>query len=263
LDGRAVFLAKRLAKKVPELTVYFWVIKVLTTGMGETTSDFFVHRYDPYLVVGLGAAALAVSLIWQLYVRRYEPWVYWLAVSMVAVFGTMAAGILHVYLGVPYIFSAAIYALALTVIFALWFLSERTLSVHSIYTRRRELFYWAAVLATFAMGTAIGDMTAVSFHLGFLASGILFAVVFAVPAVAYRFFGLNEIVAFWFAYIITRPLGASFADWLAVPPSQGGLNLGKGTISIALWILIIVFVSYMAVSHRDVTRTQLADASGN
>ena len=257
-----VFLTKQLAKKVPELTIYFWVIKVLTTGMGEATSDFFVHGYNPYLVVALGAAALALSLIWQLYVRRYEPWVYWLAVSMVAVFGTMAAGILHVYLGVPYIFSATIYALALTVIFVLWYLVEKTLSVHSIYTRRRELFYWAAVLATFAMGTAIGDMTAVSFHLGFLASGLLFAVVFAVPAVAYRFFGLNEIVAFWFAYIITRPLGASFADWLAVPASQGGLNLGKGTISIALWLLIIAFVAYMAVSHRDIARAQVADASG-
>jgi uncharacterized membrane-anchored protein len=256
-----VFLVQRLAKKVPELTIYFWVIKVLTTGMGEATSDFFVHRYNPYLVVALGAAALAVSLIWQLYVRRYEPWVYWLAVSMVAVFGTMAAGILHVYLGVPYRFSATIYALALTVIFVLWYLVERTLSVHSIYTRRRELFYWAAVLATFAMGTAVGDMTAVSFHLGFLVSGLLFAVVFAVPAVAYRFFGLNEIVAFWFAYIITRPLGASFADWLAVPPSQGGLNLGKGTISIALWILIIAFVGYMAVSHRDVARTHVDDST--
>jgi uncharacterized membrane-anchored protein len=256
-----VFLAQQLAKKVPELTVYFWVIKVLTTGMGETTSDFFVHRYNPYVVVVLGAAALAVSLIWQLSIRQYDAWPYWLAVSMVAVFGTMAAGILHVYLGVPYIFSATIYAVSLAVIFGLWYLSENTLSVHSIYTRRRELFYWAAVLATFAMGTAVGDMTAVSFHLGFLASGILFAFVIAIPAVAYGLFGLNEIVAFWFAYIITRPLGASFADWLAVPASQGGLNLGKGTISIALWILIIVFVTYMAVSHADVAATQRADAS--
>jgi len=255
-----VFLAQQLAKKVPELTIYFWVIKVLTTGMGETTSDFFVHRYNPYLVVVLGAAALAVSLIWQVSIRRYDAWPYWLAVSMVAVFGTMAAGILHVYLGVPYIFSATIYAVSLAVIFGLWYLSEKTLSVHSIYTRRRELFYWAAVLATFAMGTAVGDMTAVSFHLGFLASGILFVFVIAIPAVAYALFGLNEIVAFWFAYIITRPLGASFADWLAVPANQGGLNLGKGTISIALWILIIAFVTYMAVSHRDVAPTQRADA---
>src|ERR1700686_5299926 len=184
-----VFLTKQLAKKVPELTIYFWVIKVLTTGMGEATSDFFVHRYNPYLVVALGAGALALSLIRQLYVRRYEPWAYWLAVSMVAVFGTMAAGILHIYMGVPYIFSASIYAMALTVIFVLWYLSEKTLSVHSIYTRRRELFYWAAVLATFALGTATGDMTAVSFRLGFFASGIIFAVVIAMPALAYWLIG--------------------------------------------------------------------------
>jgi uncharacterized membrane-anchored protein len=239
-----------LAKKVPELTVYFWVIKVLTTGMGETTSDYFVHTYNPYLVVVLGAGALAVTVAWQLYVRRYQPWVYWLAVSMVAVFGTMAAGILHVYLGVPYIFSASIYGIALAIVFMLWYLSERTLSVHSIYTRRRELFYWAAVIATFALGTAAGDMTAVSFHLGFFRSGILFAIVIAIPALAYRWFGLNEIVAFWFAYIITRPLGASFADWLAVPQSLGGLNLGKGPVSIALWILIIAFVAYLAIRDQ-------------
>lgn len=248
-----MFLVQPLAKKVPELTVYFWLIKVLTTGMGEATSDYFVHRYDPYLVVILGAAALAISIVWQVYVRRYVAWVYWLAVSMVAVFGTMAAGILHVYLGVPYILSASIYGAVLAVIFVLWYLSEKSLSVHSIYTRRRELFYWAAVLATFALGTAVGDMTAVSFQLGFFASGILFAVVIAIPAIAYRWFGLNEIVAFWFAYIITRPLGASFADWLAVPAGQGGLNLGKGTVSIALWILIVAFVAYLAFSAR--TRT--------
>jgi uncharacterized membrane-anchored protein len=249
-----VFLDQPLAKKVPELTIYFWVIKVMTTGMGETTSDYFVHSYNPYVVVVLGAACLAITVVWQLYVRRYMTWVYWLAVSMVAVFGTMAAGILHVYLGVPYILSATFYGVTLTIIFVLWYLSEKTLSVHSIYTRRRELFYWAAVLATFALGTAVGDMTAVTFRLGFFASGILFAIVFAIPGVAYRLFGLNEIVAFWFAYIITRPLGASFADWLAVPASQGGLNLGKGTVSVASWILIIAFVAFLAVSHRDVKR---------
>jgi uncharacterized membrane-anchored protein len=248
-----VFLDQRLAKKVPELTIYFWVIKVLTTGMGETTSDFFVHRYNPYIVVVLGAAILAVTVIWQLWLRQYNPWVYWLAVSMVAVFGTMAAGILHVYMGIPYVFSATIYAVAVTVIFVLWYLSEKTLSVHSIYTRRREVFYWAAVLGTFAMGTAVGDMTAVSFNLGFFASGILFAVVIAIPAVAHRIVHLNEIVAFWFAYIITRPLGASFADWLAVPSTQGGLNLGKGAVSIVLWLLIIGFVGYLAISHKDVS----------
>lgn len=249
-----MFLDQRLLKKVPELTIYFWVIKVLTTGMGETTSDFFVHRYNPYVVVVVSAAVLAVTVFWQLWWREYNPWVYWLAVSMVAVFGTMAAGIVHVYMGVPYILSATGYAAAVTVIFVLWFLSEKTLSVHSIYTRRRELFYWAAVLGTFAMGTAVGDMTAVSFHLGFLASGVLFAVVIAIPGIAYRWIHLNEITAFWFAYIITRPLGASFADWLAVPPIQGGLDFGKGAVSIVLWLLITAFVAYLAISHIDTAR---------
>lgn len=257
-----MLLNETLAKKVPELTVYFWVIKVLTTGMGEATSDYFVHTYNPYLVVVVAAVILAIAILWQLYVRRYNAWIYWLAVSMVAVFGTMAAGILHVYLGVPYIYSATIYAGSLALIFALWFLSEKTLSVHSIYTRRREVFYWAAVLATFAMGTAVGDMTAVTFHLGFFASGILFAVIFAIPGVAYRLIGLNEIVAFWFAYIVTRPLGASFADWLAVPQNQGGLNFGKGTISIALWILIIAFVAYLALTQRDIERQPARSSAG-
>ena len=250
------FLNHPLAKKVPELTIYFWVIKVLTTGMGEATSDYFVHRYDPYLVVWLGAAALALSVALQVALRRYNAWSYWLAVSMVAVFGTMAAGIVHVYMGVPYILSATLYGLSVAVIFVLWYVSEKTLSVHSIYTRRRELFYWAAVFATFAMGTAVGDMTAVTFSLGFFASGILFTVVIVVPALAHRFLRLNEVVAFWFAYIITRPLGASYADWLAVPASQGGLNLGKGPVSIALWLLIVALVAFMAITGLDAPKTQ-------
>jgi uncharacterized membrane-anchored protein len=244
------FLTRQVAKKVPELTVYFWIIKVLTTGMGETTSDYFVHTYDPYLVVILAALVLAISVMIQVALAKYQAWSYWFAVSMVAVFGTMAAGIVHIYFGVPYIYSSSLYAASVVVIFVLWYFVERTLSVHSIYSRRRELFYWAAVLATFAMGTAVGDMTAVSFHLGFFASGVLFAVLIAIPAVAFRF-GLNEVVAFWWAYIITRPLGASFADWLAVPTSQGGLNFGKGAVSIATWILIIAFVAFLAFTRHD------------
>src|SRR4029077_9791296 len=177
-----VFLTVTLAKKVPELTIYFWVIKVLTTGMGEAMSDFFVHTYNPYLVVLLGALALGIAVLWQLALRGYNAWVYWLAVSMVAVFGTMAAGIVHIYMGIPYVFSATIYALITAAIFVLWYVMEKTLSVHSIYTRRREIFYWAAVLATFAMGTAVGDMTAVSFNLGFFASGLIFAAAIAIPA---------------------------------------------------------------------------------
>ena len=240
-----------LAKKVPELTIYFWIVKVLTTGMGETTSDYFVHTYNPYVVVILAALVLAVCVLIQLALDGYNTWTYWLAVSMVAVFGTMAAGIVHVYMGVPYQYSASLYAGGTVLIFVLWWWSERTLSVHSIYTRRREIFYWAAVLATFAMGTAVGDMTAVTFRLGFFASGVLFAFLIALPLLGYRFLRLNEIVAFWIAYIITRPLGASFADWLAVPANAGGLNLGKGAVSIALWALIFLFVAFLAFSRRE------------
>lgn len=246
-----------LAKKVPELTVYFWIVKVLTTGMGETTSDYFVHTYNPYLVVILAAAVLGLVVLIQLAMHGYNTWTYWLAVSMVAVFGTMAAGIVHIYMGVPYQYSATLYAAGTVVIFAVWYWSERTLSVHSIYTRRRETFYWAAVLATFAMGTAVGDMTAVTFRLGFFASGILFAILIALPGLAYRFLRLNEIVAFWIAYIITRPLGASFADWLAVPASAGGLNLGRAPVSIALWVLIIGFVAFLAITGNDAPAEQV------
>jgi uncharacterized membrane-anchored protein len=244
-------LNQPLAKKVPELTIYFWIIKVLTTGMGEATSDFFVHGFNPYIVVIVAAITLAGCVLLQVAMTRYLPWAYWLAVTMVAVFGTMAAGILHVYLGIPYVYSATIYCGCSAIIFVLWYLSEGTLSVHSIYTRRREIFYWATVLATFALGTAVGDMTAVTLHLGFFDSGILFLILIAIPALAYRFLDLNEIVAFWFAYVITRPLGASFADWLAVPASQGGLNLGKGSVSLVLTLLIIAFVAYVSISHRD------------
>lgn len=134
--------------------------------------------------------------------------------------------------------------------------TERTLSIHSINTKRRELFYWAAVLATFAMGTAAGDMSAYTLHLGWFASGLMFTAVFAIPLVARRLFGLNEVVAFWFAYIITRPLGASYADWLGVPPSLSGLNFGRGTVAIALTLVIIAWVAYLSISKVDVERAR-------
>src|SRR5579875_1045800 len=153
--------------KVPEITAYFWILKVLTTGMGETTSDFLVKHIDPYVAVGLGALAFVVSMVWQFSVRRYIPWVYWFAVVMVSVFGTMAADVLHVFIGIPYVVSTAFYAIVLAAIFLLWYRRERTLSIHSIYSVHREAFYWAAVLATFALGTAAGDMTAMTLGWGY------------------------------------------------------------------------------------------------
>ena len=240
------------ATKVPQIAVLFWVVKVLTTGMGETTSDYLAHGIGPVVAVPIGGMALVGALLWQLRVRRYMAWPYWTAVAMVSVFGTMAADVLHVGLGIPYLVSTIAFTVVLAVVFRSWYASERTLSIHSIRTRRRELFYWATVLATFALGTAAGDMTATTLHLGYFWSGVLFAGLIAVPAVAHWRFGLNAVVAFWFAYIVTRPLGASFADWLAVPHSRGGLDLGYGVVSLALTALIVVFVAYLAITRSDV-----------
>jgi uncharacterized membrane-anchored protein len=170
----------------------------------------------------------------------------------------MAADVLHLGLGIPYAVSTTFYAIVLTAVFLTWQRSELTLSIHSILTRRRELFYWAAVLATFALGTAAGDMTARTLGLGYLGSGIMFATLIAVPAVAYWRFGMNAILAFWFAYIVTRPLGASFADWLAVPHSRGGLGFGYGPVSLVLAVLIAGFVAYLASSRIDVARVETA-----
>ena len=226
--------------------------------MGETTSDFLVHRLGPPPAVLIGAAAFSAALWLQLRAGRYSAWIYWLAVAMVGVFGTMAADVLHVGLGIPYAVSTTFYAIVLTAVFLTWQRSELTLSIHSILTRRRELFYWAAVLATFALGTAAGDMTARTLGLGYLGSGIMFAALIAVPAVAYWRFGMNAILAFWFAYIVTRPLGASFADWLAVPHSRGGLGFGYGPVSLVLAALIVGFVAYLASSRIDVARVATA-----
>jgi uncharacterized membrane-anchored protein len=237
--------------KVPEVTAYFWITKVLTTGMGEATSDYLAHQLGPIIAVGLAGIALVAALALQFSVGRYVAWIYWLAVVMVSVFGTMAADVLHVGLHIPYLVSTPFFMVTLAVVFAVWYKVEGTLSIHSIHTRRREAFYWATVLATFALGTAAGDLTATTMGLGYLGSGIMFAIVIAVPAVACRF-GLNPIFAFWFAYIVTRPLGASFADWMAVSHKRGGLALGLGPVSLAWTVVIIGFVVFLAVSRRDV-----------
>jgi uncharacterized membrane-anchored protein len=242
--------------KVPEVTAYFWIAKGLTTGMGESTSDFLVHRLVPEIAVVLGGIGLLVALALQFSTRRYVAWRYWLAVAMVGIFGTMAADVLHVGLGIPYIASTIFYAIVLAAVFYTWHASEGTLSIHSIYNTRRELFYWATVLATFALGTAAGDLTAVTFGLGYFASGLLFAAIIAIPALGYWRFGMNSILAFWFAYVITRPLGASFADWLAVTHHRGGLALGTGWVSLALAAMIAAIVAYFTVARNDLPLPQ-------
>jgi uncharacterized membrane-anchored protein len=230
--------------KVPEATVLFWITKILTTGMGETTSDYFGHTFDPVLVVGLAGLVLIGSLVLQLRADRYVPVVYWLAVVMVSVFGTMAADVWHVGLGVSYLTSTIGLAVLLLLILGAWYRTERTLSIHTITTRRRELFYWATVLCTFALGTASGDMLASTMHLGYLVPGILFTALIAVPALAHWQLRLNAVFAFWTAYIITRPLGASFSDWAAVSPARHGLGLGPGPVSLVLGALILVALAF-------------------
>jgi len=192
-SARREHAALRSLRKVPEVTAYFWVIKLLTTGMGETTSDYLVHQLDPPVAVALGGSGLAIALALQLCARRYVPGIYWLTVVMVAIFGTMAADAVHIGLGIPYLVSTVFFAGALAVIFAAWYVREKTLSIHSIDTRTRELFYWATVMATFALGTAAGDMTAITLRLGYFSSGVLFAVVIAVPALGYWLGGLNSL----------------------------------------------------------------------
>jgi len=236
--------------KVPEVTVAFWVVKLLTTAMGESTSDYLVYHINPYVAVVSGFVGLVVALILQFAVRRYIPWVYWLTVIMVAIFGTMAADVLHVVLGVSYLDSTIGFSIILAIVFLVWYVSEKTLSIHSISTIRREVFYWAAVMATFALGTATGDLTAATFGLGYFASGVVFALLFAVPYVGYRYVGLNGIFAFWFAYIMTRPFGASFADYFG-KPVLGGLGLGDQGVVAVLAFGIIVGVVYMTLTQKN------------
>jgi uncharacterized membrane-anchored protein len=254
-------LTARGARRVPEITVYFWVIKALSTAMGESTSDYLVHRLNSVPAVLLGFAGFVVALAVQLSRARYRAWSYWLAVVGVGVFGTMAADVLHVGLGVPYAASSTLYAVVLVAVFVSWQATEKTLSIHSIDSLRRELFYWAAVGATFAMGTAVGDLTAVTLHLGYLASGCMFAGVIAVPAVGYRFLRWNPIFSFWFAYVATRPLGASFADFMGKPRNVGGLGWGDGVVALALAVAIVVLVAYLAVTKADVQSEHAAPAT--
>jgi uncharacterized membrane-anchored protein len=262
LGAHATVAAVRPARKVPEIILAFWLAKLLTTALGEATSDYLVYHYDPYRAVEAGFVALAVALALQFAVRRYVAWIYWLAVLMVAVFGTMAADVVHIVLGVPYLTSTIGFAIALAVVFAVWYLSERTLSIHSIYTPRRELFYWATVITTFALGTAAGDMTAITLRLGYLDSGVLFAIVIALPALAWRFARLNPIVAFWAAYVVTRPLGASFADWFGKPVTLSGLGYGDGPVVAVLLLLLAAVVAYLTITRADVTPEGARAAAG-
>jgi uncharacterized membrane-anchored protein len=244
------------ALRVPEVALVFWVVKLLSTAMGESTSDMLVNSSlgAPVAVV-IGFIAFLAALFIQFKQARYRAWSYWLAVCGVGVFGTMAADVMHVVLHVPYTASSIFYAVLLAAVFISWSRIENTLSIHSIDTPRRELFYWAAVVATFAMGTALGDFTANTLKLGYLPSAALFAVAILIPLVGWRVLRWNTVLCFWAAYVLTRPLGASIADGLGKPKNVSGMGIGDGPVAGVLAALIVLLVAYLSVTKSDVQKT--------
>jgi uncharacterized membrane-anchored protein len=236
--------------KVAEVTVYFWIVKLATTAMGEAISDYMVNDFNKYLGVLIGFVAFAVAIYYQLRSRDYSTWLYWATVSMVAVFGTMCADVLHVVLNLPYTASFTLYAVLLAATFIAWYRSERTLDIHTISTRRREVFYWLAVVFTFAMGTAVGDLTAITVHLGYLSSAFLFMGMICLPLIAWRL-GANPVATFWVAYVLTRPIGASFADYLGMAKNHSGLGIGHALTSAILIVVVAAGIWFLKASGKD------------
>ncbi|MDI1289797.1 MAG: hypothetical protein PSX37_07615 [bacterium] len=244
---------RRVLNKVPEVTIFFWIIKILCTTVGESAADFLNYNLNWGLTTTSVATGvlLVVVLATQLSLRRYIAGVYWLTVMLVSVFGTLVTDNLTDNLGVPLESSTIVFSVILGLVFLAWYASERTLSIHSIYTRRREAFYWLAILVTFALGTAAGDLISEGLGVGYLKTGLLCAGLIGLITIAWRL-GMDAVLAFWLAYILTRPLGASIGDYMAQPTSNGGLNLGVMTTSVILLIAIIATVVYLSVRKPDV-----------
>ncbi|GAA5017275.1 membrane protein [Streptomyces siamensis] len=240
---------------MPEVTAYFWVIKVLCTTVGETAADLLAEKAGLGLtgVSVLMSAVLAVVLVVQFRTKAYRAGVYWAAVALISVVGTLISDNLTDNLGVPLETSTTVFAVILAVVFAVWYRRERTLSIHHIDTTSRESFYWLAVLFTFALGTAAGDLVSERMDLGYWLSAVLFALAIGAVAVAHFALGLDAVWSFWIAYILTRPLGASIGDYLSQPSADGGLGLGTVVTSVLFLAVILALVVYLAVSRKDVT----------
>jgi uncharacterized membrane-anchored protein len=249
LIGR--FLPAPVAAKVPEVILVFWVVKILTTAGGEATSDY-LKTYGNFGGGGIEVLVIVVGLVLQFGTRRYRAFAYWSLAYAIAITGTGVSDFLHLDAHIPYAGTTLLWAAVLGAIFWLWQRSEGTLSIHSITTQRREAYYWATVFATFALGTALGDFTATSLNLGYLDSGILFAVIILIPAVAHWQFGLNGIAAFWMSYVVTRPLGASFADYISKPQNLSGVNFGDGPTAIVFALAVLALVSYLTLARPDI-----------
>jgi len=240
-----------VAAKVPEVIFIFWVLKIFSTAGGEATSDY-LKTYGNIKGGGTEVLLFVVGLVLQFATRRYRAFAYWFLAYSIAIFGTGVSDFLHLDVGIPYAGTTLLWAAVLAAIFMIWQRSEETLSIHSITTQRREAFYWATVFATFALGTALGDFTATTLNLGYLTSGILFGVVILIPALAWKGFGLNSIAAFWMSYVVTRPLGASFADYISKPHGISGIDFGDGPTAIVFALAVLVLVAYLAIARPDI-----------
>lgn len=249
------FFPSPAAAKVPEVIFLFWVVKILTTAGGEATSDY-LRIYGNLKGGAVEVGLFLVGLVWQLRTRRYSAFAYWFFAYAIAVIGTGVSDFLHLDAGIPYAGTTLLWTVVLVAIFVVWHRREGTLSIHSITTQRREAYYWATVFATFALGTALGDYTAMSLNLGYLSSAILFSVVILVPAFARWRLGLNGVAAFWMSYVMTRPLGASYADYISKPKRLSGIAFGDGQTAAMFILAIVVLVAYLAAARPDIQRSE-------
>ena len=246
---------RAMLNKVPEATVFFWIIKILATTVGETAADFLATN----LHLGLTGTTIIMSgllvavLSYQFRARRYIPGIYWLTVVMISIVGTLITDNLVENLGVALQTTAIAFTIALVAVFSAWHRSERTLSIHSITTTKREAFYWSAILVTFALGTAAGDLIAEQLNLGYWRSALMFASIIGLIAIAWKLFKLNSVLAFWMAYILTRPLGASIGDFLSQKRVDGGLGLGTVGTSALFLTTILGLVIFLSKTHLDQT----------
>jgi uncharacterized membrane-anchored protein len=249
-----------VAAKVPEVILVFWIVKILTTAGGEATSDY-LKTWGNIRGGGTEIILFVAGLVIQFSTRRYRAFAYWFLAFSIAIFGTGVSDFLHLDVGIPYAGTTLLWAVVLAIVFVVWYVSEGTLSIHSITTQRREAFYWATVFATFALGTALGDFTATSLGLGYPASSILFGVVILIPALAWWRLGLNSIAAFWAAYVITRPLGASIADYISKPAKTSGLGFGDGPTALVFALAVLAFVIYLTVARPDIQKAVPSEES--
>lgn len=248
-------LGRVMLNKVPQITIFFWIIKILCTTVGETFADFlnFNLGFGLTLTTVIIGIAFCIVLYLQFRAAKYIPGIYWLTVVLISVFGTLVTDNLTDVMGVPLEVSTVVFSVLLGLTFLFWYLSEKTLSVHSIHTRKREAFYWLTILFTFALGTAVGDLYSEQLGLGYLNTGIIVVFIIACVFLAWKFFKLDRILAFWIAYILTRPLGASLGDYLSQPKVNGGLGLGTTSTSVIFLIAILAIIIFLAVTKSDIT----------